>query len=89
MATIQPLQKSGIISRKIGRENMLYNPENKSVLVLNASAALVWGMCDGRHTIPDIKRNLETACLVPEAVNLESDIGEILQELTKSGVLFC
>jgi len=55
-------------------------------MILNQSAGLVWGLCDGERTVADIVRLLAEA--YPEAaVDLPGDVARIVRELHLQGVL--
>ena len=43
-----------IVETELGDEISVYNGVHESALVLNTTAADVWRLCDGQHTIPDI-----------------------------------
>ena len=47
-------QKSGVSSRKLGQDLMLYDPKSDKVHVLNETAAFIWGLLDGTNTTEDI-----------------------------------
>ena len=46
----RPKRKPDVICRAAGQETLLYDSATDSVHVLNATARMVWELCDGCHT---------------------------------------
>lgn len=64
---------------------VLYNGCRKEVLTLNPTAALVWDLCDGEHSVEAIVAELRE--IFPEAATAESDVRVMLDSFLVSGML--
>ena len=67
----------------LDNEILLYHPTRTRMLHLNASASVVWQLCDGRRTIADITTLLQEAFPGdPEGVgrDVEAALGELEAE---------
>lgn len=49
----------GLVVRELAEEVLVYDLDTHRAVCLNASAAAVWRLCDGRRTAADIGRVLE------------------------------
>jgi len=45
----KPLRKSDILVQELGEQTVLYRTKGKAIHVLNPTARLIWGLCDGQH----------------------------------------
>lgn len=52
-------RKNKLIVKELADEVLVYDENNHNALCLNHTAALVWKLCDGRSSIPQITRLLE------------------------------
>lgn len=68
-------------------EIVLYSSTVAKAVYLNASAALVWQLIDGRRSIGEIEALLTGA--YPEAATLRADLIETVQALQEQGVVHC
>lgn len=68
-------------------EIVLYSSTVAKAVYLNASAALVWQLIDGRRSIGEIEALLTGA--YPEAATLRADLIETVQALQAQGVVHC
>jgi len=82
-----PLQKKGILSRVIGDETMLYNPDAGCVHIINKTAAFVWDSCNGCRSPGEIAGLLHDAYEAAGGTDLESDVIEILNSFAELGIL--
>lgn len=82
-----PLQKDGILSRKLGKEWMLYDPEKGSIHVINGMAEFVWKMCDGSHTLDEMEKRVKDVYQVAEGAALSRDLESIVQSFASMGLL--
>jgi len=87
MDTNKPLQKKGILSRVIGEETMLYNPDAGFVHIINKTAAFIWNLCDGCRSPKEMADLLHEAYEVVEDTDLESDVKKILDSFAGLGIL--
>lgn len=88
MNSERPLQKDGVLSRKVGDEWVLYDSEKGSIHVINSMAEFVWRMCDGSHDFTTIEDHIRGAFLVPNETNLRKDVEGIIQTFANIGILF-
>ena len=87
MDSMKPLKKDGVLARKTGDEWVLYDSEEKSVHVVNATAEFVWRLCDGSHTFSDIAKKMHDAFLVPEGTDVEKALDKIIKTFSDLGIL--
>ncbi len=55
----KPKVMDGITVQDLGDEVMLYDSGRENVHVLNHTASAIWYLCDGNHTIEEIRKHLE------------------------------
>lgn len=87
MDTKKPLKKDGVLERQTGDEWVLYDSDDKSVHVVNATAEFVWRLCDGSHTLGDIAKKMNDAFLVPEGTDVEKALDKIITTFSDLGIL--
>jgi len=87
MSAKGPLRKEGVLSRKLGEEWILYDPEQGVVHIINATAEYVWGLCDGDHDLDDIAKCLQDAYLVPAGTAVRGDVDTIVQDFSARRLL--
>lgn len=51
---VLPRRTAGFIWRKMDAEAVLFNPGNNETYMLNPTAAAIWELCDGAHSVEDI-----------------------------------
>ena len=66
-------------------EVLLYNPAQTRVIALNATAALVWQLCDGTRSSAEIVALIGEA--YPEADAVVADVDELLATLRGAGAV--
>jgi Coenzyme PQQ synthesis protein D (PqqD) len=70
----------------VEQEVLLYHPQETRAIYLNPTAAVVWGLCDGKRTVREIIRLISES--YPDAgQNLNDDVLVALNQLEESGVL--
>ena len=84
--TENPLRKEGVEARKLGDEYLLYDPDTGALHVLNASAQIIWQMCDGSHTSGEMQSAMRDAFDVCDA-DIAGDVEQILSSLREKGLL--
>lgn len=87
MCNDKPSKREDIVFRKIGDEAVLYNTETRLVHILNLTAERVWGLCDGKHNIAEIKDGLRQEFIVEDKDPIHEDIESILSEFKKHSLL--
>ena len=83
----QPQKRSGILSRDLGEELILYDRDQGSVCVLNITAGLIWRMCDGQNSAQDIADRLIEHHDVPGDASVTADVADMLSTLREMGLL--
>ncbi|MBU4189455.1 MAG: PqqD family protein [Candidatus Thermoplasmatota archaeon] len=75
------------ISRKIENEILVFNQISKQYYILNETAALVWELSDGQHTIDEIVRGVMDECVDAEAEIVRKDVIETVNGMRKLKIL--
>jgi len=81
-----PKQKADYYLESFDDELLLFHPSDKKIYQLNATAALVWQLCNGKHTVDEITMLLLDA--YPNAGEVlvhEADM--TIQQLLSQGVI--
>lgn len=77
-----PSPDPGFVLEELDEELLLFHPQNNRILELNATAALVWQLCDGSRTVAQISKLLADA-YPQDAGTIAQDVQRILEELNK------
>lgn len=86
MSERRPSPAAGVAVEVIGEECLAYHPQHTRAVYLNPSAALIWGLCDGRRSVPEICRMIQDA--YPDtAASLPDEIAATLARLEEYGLL--
>lgn len=81
-----PEQVANVEAEVVGDEMVLYHPQSSNAVYLNATAALIWGLCDGRRSVREIVGLIENT--YPDAgPALIDDVGAVVDQLQGSGVI--
>ncbi len=83
----KPKSKSNIIVKNIGDEQVLYNPINSHIHVLNKTAYPIWELADGTNTVNTIIQKLTLMFENLKSHNLEEDVCKVLTEFENQGLL--
>jgi hypothetical protein len=75
-----------VIETEIDGDISLYNPSNEQVTVLNGTASDVWALCDGEHSIGEIKRLLAASYGTAEPA-ISDDVERTIESFQKAGLL--
>jgi hypothetical protein len=62
-------------------------PGGKQAVILNAVGDAVFELCDGSRTVADIAGVLKASLQVPEGVDVARDVGAVLDELVRAGLV--
>ena len=82
----KPLRMQEYRLEKMGNELLLFSPQNLVVLYLNESASVIWQLCDGQHTIPQIAALISEA--YPEAAaTILGDVEETVKLFKDKGAV--
>lgn len=81
-----PIPNSAVKLEELDDEYVLFNAKNTKVTYLNASAAMVWTLCDGKTSVDDIITELTTQ--YPEQQQqINDDVMNVMQELVNNELL--
>ena len=78
-------RREGLVIQELPDEVLVYDRERDKAHCLNQTAALVWGYCDGKTTVPTMARYLERD-LKTEAVD-EKIVWYALNQLSRDHLL--
>ena len=85
MQNNQPLRKSDVEIKEVGNETLLIDGEDMHVL--NPTAALIWKLCDGVHSLAGMAAALHEEYDIPSDHDLNADIERTLQDFQNKGLL--
>ena len=84
--SVRPAPLAGFSLEEMDGELLLFHVEQEKVLYCNATAGLVWRLCDGERTLDEIVELLTEA--YPEArEKLRGDVVDALGKLSDAGAL--
>ncbi len=83
----KPRRVKEVVLKNLGKEDLLYNPQTKSVHVLNKTSSLIWDLCDGTNDLEMIKKAIESRFDVSNYNNLKEDIEETLDKFKELGLI--
>jgi len=72
--------------QRVGQEAILHDRRNGRAHVINESAAQIWELCDGNHTLDQIVSAFATVYALPVA-DVQADVEYILAKFHELGVL--
>jgi hypothetical protein len=75
------------VLENVDGEILLYHPVSETMVYCNVTAAYVWGLCDGAHTLDEIVA-LFVACYPDDATDIPAQVHDTVAELRQRGVLF-
>jgi hypothetical protein len=87
MDTDRPLKRGDIISRDMGTETLLYDARAEAIHLLNPTALLIWNLCDGNHSLQDMKGELMTAFSLVAEHDVLADIRQTVDTFAKNNLL--
>jgi hypothetical protein len=84
-ASYTPRRCGGVLEMDFGDGLIIYDRDANLVHHLNPSAATVWRMCEGRHTVGELVRAIvEGVGVSPHEVNAQ--VTDLLRELHELGL---
>ena len=86
----RPCRRQGVIAHHMVDEQVLYCPDQSAGYALNPSAAQVWELCDGRHTVEAMCQVLgaRLGCTKPEVLTeLRGDIEAAIAQFEEQDLL--
>ena len=83
-----PKGRDDTVFRALAREWVLYDPGTDLLHVLNATAALVWSVCDGSRSEDEIAREVsELLDDPPELAAVLADVRAVIEDFREKGLL--
>ena len=70
-----------VVAKQVGGELILYDSANEVIHVLNMTAATIFRLCDGSHTLEYIAKALEESFDGVESVQVYEDVKRTLDVL--------
>jgi hypothetical protein len=81
-----PIRKDDYRLEQLDDELLLYHPSEEKIVYLNQTGSLIWGLCDGNHSIEQIISLLSQA--FPDAADaITSDVQTTLKAFKKAGCI--
>ena len=77
---ISPKRTTHLIEHRMGNEVLLYDPVASRTHRLNKSAAMIWDLCDGAHSVEELA-GLLTAQFEVEFDRAYDDTQAVVQQL--------
>ena len=81
----RPRAREGLSTELVDGEAIVQDAGRGQVTYLNASAAVVWQLCDGQRTEAEIVALLAAA--MPEATGIAADVAEAIAGFRRAGLL--
>src|SRR5258707_7273622 len=90
-----PRRRSDLVIERAGREVLIYSASQAgpsaaaggAIHALNPTAALIWDLCDGAHSLADIEAAVRSAFSVPAERDLAADVHATLAEFQSKDLL--
>jgi hypothetical protein len=82
----KPKQKPDYRLEKLDDELLLYHPDRTTIMYCNATASLVWQLCDGERTVGEMIDLLCAAYDQPEAA-ITAEVISTLEKLCRHGAV--
>lgn len=87
MNTTHPKRRDDVLIQESGDETMLYDPNVDELHILNATAQVIWELCDGEHSVEQISDEVSTRFMLTEDVNVQADVEQTLGAFGKKSLL--
>ena len=83
---VRPTRRNDLRSFAVAKELVLVSADSLHTFALNESAAAIWQLCDGLHTVADILHQLRSRFSGDDVVVL-ADLADALLRLRSVGLL--
>lgn len=78
----KPVRRHDVVLRNVGGdEGILFDPVDRKIHVLNATAVVVWQLADGTREVGEIAAEIARRFEPPEGAAVEADVEEVLGHL--------
>jgi hypothetical protein len=82
----KPCRNPALHAEMMDGELLLYDPSGSRIIQLNATAALLWQLCDGHRKVEEMIALLQSA--YPDALeSIALDVPEMLDRWAEAGCL--
>ncbi|MCP4337732.1 MAG: PqqD family protein [Desulfobulbaceae bacterium] len=75
------------IHEEIDNEHIIYNPVSMEACQFNKTSAMIWELCDGKHSIQQISDILEEI-FTEQNGDISGDVSSLVKSLVESNVLY-
>jgi hypothetical protein len=82
-----PRRKQGVITRAVGDDTILYDPESKKVHVVNKTSLLVWDLCTGNTNLDMMESEFRARFVVGANDNVRKDLEESVSAFHAQGLV--
>ncbi|MGH2704415.1 MAG: PqqD family protein [Actinomycetota bacterium] len=82
----RPSRNPGVWLRQAGDENAVYNPETRSVYLLNDTALAIWQLCDGNTEVHEMVTAVCDLCNMHPDIVVE-DVERILSDFELANLI--
>lgn len=83
----RPIRTEGIRAQRIGDELFLHGADGETLTVLNATAMMIWSLCDGDHDVAAMTEVLADIHPETDRGNLAADIETCLGQFKRDGLI--
>lgn len=80
-------KRQNIRSISVEEELMLHDAATKQVYTLNPTAALIWSLCDGAHTLDQIVTAVSTQFGKTTSADIQQDVQQTVASFKKYNLL--
>ncbi len=87
MSHNHPLKRADLIVADVHEQSIIYNSQKELIHVLNATAKVVWEMCDGQHTAEDMADRIRQSFAVPAERDILADVHGVLAVFVEKDLL--
>jgi hypothetical protein len=82
----RPLPRPDLTTAELDGETVVYDPSNGQVHQLNATATLVWSLCDGERSVDDLARLVAESYAIP-LDEARGDVAELVAGLLAANLV--
>lgn len=81
------MRRADILIEASNNEAMLYHPESDELHVLNPTAQLIWDLCDGEHSLPEIAEAVRAQFMVVADVDIQADVEQTVADFQSKNLV--
>jgi hypothetical protein len=82
-----PRQKQGVVSRIVGDDTILYDPDSRQVHVLNKTSVLVWKLCTGDFNLDMMEQEFRSKFIANKGDDMRRDLEENIAAFYEKGLV--